>query len=278
VILWLQIHWGYSAIKVGLASAPGPAIVPIFATIADNVQHKIRLPAGIIAATGALIMGIGGLLFAARLGTDPHYASDFLRTFWRGFLTSLKQRGLGGVRLVISDQHAGLVKALKRCFQGAGHQRCRVHFARNLLAHVPKDKADMVASMFRMVFAQPDPAAVHATWDEVRDRLTTSFPKIGPLMDDAKAEVLAFTSFPKSHWQKVWSTNPLERINKEIKRRSRVVGIFPNPAAVIRLVGAVLADMHDEWQAGDRRYLSDSSMALLYPERDNARVATESGT
>jgi putative transposase len=211
------------------------------------------------------------------LGLDVGDSED--ETFWRGFLTSLKQRGLSGVRLVISDQHAGLVRALKRCFQGAGHQRCRVHFARNLLAHVPKDKADMAASMFRMIFAQPDPAAAHATWDEVRDRLTASFPKIGPLMDDAKAEVLAFTSFPKPHWQKVWSTNPLERINKEIKRRSRVVGIFPNTASVIRLVGAVLADMHDEWQAGDRRYLSDTSMAQLYPERDNAIVAAiDSGT
>lgn len=167
------------------------------------------------------------------LGLDVGDSED--ETFWRGFLTSLKGRGLGGVRLVISDQHAGLVKALKRCFQGAGHQRCRVHFARNLLAHVPKDKADMVASMFRMIFSAPDAEAVHATWEGVRDRLAASFPKIGPLMDDARAEVLAFTAFPKAHWQKIWSTNPLERINKEIKRRSRVVGIFPNPAAVIRL-------------------------------------------
>lgn len=178
---------------------------------------------------------------------------------------------------MISDQHAGLVKALKRCFQGAGHQRCRVHFVRNLLAHVPMDKADMVASMFRMIFSAPDAEAVHATWDEVRDRLAASFPKIGPLMDDARAEVLAFNVFPKAHWQKIWSTNPLERISKEIKRRSRVVGIFPNPAAVIRLVGPVLADMHDEWQAGDRRYLSEGSMALLYPDSDNALVAAISG-
>ncbi len=205
------------------------------------------------------------------LGLDVGDSED--ETFWRGFLTSLKGRGLGGVRLVISDQHSGLVKALRRCFQGAGHQRCRVHFARNLLAHVGKDKADMVAAMFRTIFAQPDPAAAHAAWDEVRDRLAASFPKIGPLMDDAKAEVLAFTAFPKPHWQKIWSTNPLERINKEIKRRSRVVGIFPNPAAVIRLVGAVLADMHDEWQAGERRYLSDSSMDLLYPDRNTEPVA-----
>jgi putative transposase len=135
----------------------------------------------------------------------------------------------------------------------------------------------MVASMLRTVFVQPGPKAVHAAWDELRDRLAESFPKIGPLMDDAKTEVLAFTTFPKAHWQKLWSTNPLERINKEIKRRSRVVGIFPNAAAVIRLVGAVLADMHDEWQAGERRYLSDSSMALLYPERDNELAAIENG-
>ena len=143
------------------------------------------------------------------LGLDVGDSED--ETFWRGFLTSLKGRGLAGVRLVISDQHAGLVKALKRCFQGAGHQRCRVHFARNLLAHVPKDKADMVASMFRMIFSAPDAEAVHATWEEVRDRLAASFPKIGPLMDDARAEVLAFTftAFPKAHWQKIWSTNPL---------------------------------------------------------------------
>jgi putative transposase len=200
------------------------------------------------------------------LGLDVGDSED--EVFWRGFLTSLKQRGLGGVQLVISDQHAGLVKALKRSFQGAGHQRCRVHFARNLLAHVPKGQQNMVAAVFRTIFAQPDAASVAATWDSVRDQLAERFPKLGPFMDDAKAEVLAFTAYPRAHWTKIWSTNPLERVNKEIKRRARVVGIFPNPAAVIRLVGAVLNDMHDEWQAGERRYLSEASMALLYPESD----------
>ena len=131
----------------------------------------------------------------------------------------------------------------------------------------------MVAAVFRTIFAQPDADAVAATWDQVRDQLAARFPKIAPLMDGAKAEVLAFTGFPRAHWTKIWSTNPLERINKEIKRRSRVVGIFPNEASVIRLVGAVLADMHDEWQAGDRRYLSEGSMALLYPERDTDLIA-----
>jgi putative transposase len=205
------------------------------------------------------------------LGLDVGDSED--EVFWRGFLTGLKKRGLGGVRLVISDQHAGLVAALKRSFQGAAHQRCRVHFARNLLALVPKTHTDMVAAVFRTIFAQPDAATVAATWDEVRDQLAKSFPRIGPLMDEAKAEVLAFTAFPRAHWSKIWSTNPLERVNKEIKRRARVVGIFPNDAAVIRLVGAVLADMHDEWQSGERRYLSEGSMALLKPTGDTGTIA-----
>jgi len=206
------------------------------------------------------------------LGLDVGDSED--EVFWRGFLTSLKKRGLGGVKLVVSDQHAGLVAALKRSFQGTAHQRCRVHFARNLLAHVPKSHGDMAAAVFRTVFAQPDAATVAATWDEVRDQLAARFPKIGPLMDGAKTEVLAFAAFPRAHWSKVWSTNPLERVNKEIKRRARVVGIFPNDAAVIRLVGAVLADLHDEWQSADnRRYLSEGSMALLYPDRDNEPIA-----
>ena len=128
-----------------------------------------------------------------------------------------------------SDQHAGLVKALRRSFQGAGHQRCRVHFARNLLAHVPKGQQNMVAAVFRTIFAQPDATAVQATWDTVRDQLAERFPKIGPFMDDAKAEVLTFTAYPRAHWTKIWSTNPLERVNKEIKRRARVVGSSPTP-------------------------------------------------
>jgi putative transposase len=205
------------------------------------------------------------------LGLDVGDSED--EVFWRGFLVALKKRGLGGVRLVISDQHAGLVAALRRSFQGAGHQRCRVHFARNLLAHVPKSHSDMVAAVFRTIFAQPDAPTVAATWDEVRDQLTSRFPKIGPLMDQAKTEVLAFAAFPRAHWSKIWSTNPLERVNKEIKRRARVVGIFPNEAAVVRLVGAVLTDMHDEWQSGERRYLSEASMALLNPNRDTGTIA-----
>ena len=209
------------------------------------------------------------------LGLDVGDSED--EVFWKGFLSSLKQRGLTGVKLVISDQHAGLVKALTRCFQGTSHQRCRVHFARNLLAHVPKAQTDYVAAAFRTIFAQSKPSEVHAAWEKTREEFAARFPKLGPLMDEAKAEVLAFTAFPRPHWRKIWSTNPLERVNKEIKRRSRVVGIFPNSAAVIRLVGAVLIDMHDEWVAGDRRYLSEGSMAKHYETSDNADIAAIEG-
>ncbi|AQX16401.1 transposase [Tessaracoccus lapidicaptus] len=209
------------------------------------------------------------------LGLDVGDSED--EVFWRGFLTSLKGRGLHGVRLVISDQHAGLTAAIVRCFQGAAHQRCRVHFARNLLALVPKSQMDMVAAVFRTIFAQPDPDTVSSTWDSVRDQLADRIVKIGPLMDTAKTEVLAFAGFPRAHWSKIWSTNPLERLNKEIKRRARVVGIFPNEASVIRLVGMILADTNDEWITDERRYLSEGSMALLLPARDNEPIAAITG-
>jgi putative transposase len=228
------------------------------------VSKAVVVATGITATGGREVLGLA-------VGDSEE------ETFWRAFLTDLRGRGLSGVRLVISDQHAGLVAALRRCLQGAAHQRCRVHFARNLLALIPKSHKDMVAAVFRTIFAQPDRAAVFAAWEEVRDQLVKTFPKVGPSMDAAKTEVLAFTAFPKAHWIKIWSNNPLERINKEIKRRSRVVGIFPNEDAVIRLVGAVLADTHDEWQVHDRRYLSEASMALLPPDRDTESAAITSG-
>ena len=193
--------------------------------------------------------------------------------FWQQFLASLRVRGLTGVRLVVADAHAGLGAAADRVLLGAARQRCRVHFIRNLLAVVPRSHQYMAAALFRTVFAQPDAAAVRSAWDDVAGRLSASFPKAGPLMGAAEDEVLAFCAFPKAHWQKIWSTNPIERINKEIKRRSRVVGIFPNEASAIRLVGAILADLHDEWQASDRRYLSEDSMGQLHPPRDSLAAA-----
>jgi transposase-like protein len=189
--------------------------------------------------------------------------------FWRAFMASLRKRGLGGVRLVISDQHAGLVSALRRVFQGASHQRCRVHFARNLLARVPKGQQEMVAAALRMVFAYATREEISDQYDRVCDMLTEHFEKAAVLMRGAKEEVLAFSAFPRAHWRQIWSTNPLERLNKELKRRCRVVGIFPNEDSVVRLAGAVLLDIHDEWQAAERRYFSETSMAKLTAERDN---------
>ncbi len=229
-------------------------------------DHQVVSKA-VVVATGITATGQREVL-----GLDVGDSED--EVFWRGFLRSLKNRGLGGVRLVISDQHAGLTAAIRRCFQGAAHQRCRVHFARNLLAVIPKAHQDMVAALFRTVFAGIDAEAVSAQWDHVRATLAERWPKAAALMDAAKPEVLAFTAFPVEHWRKIWSTNPLERVNKEIKRRSRVVGIFPNEASVIRLVGAVLADLHDDWISSDRRYLSEGSMAKLYPERDDHLTVT----
>jgi putative transposase len=199
------------------------------------------------------------------LGVDIGDSED--ETFWTRFLRSLKDRGLSGVRLVISDAHAGLKAAITKCFLGSSWQRCRVHFARNLLARVPKGDQEMVAAAFRSIFAQSDPEKLAARYDEVTDALASRLPKAAELLADAKADVLAFSTFPQAHWRKIWSNNPLERLNKEIKRRSRVVGIFPNDTAAIRLIGAVLADQHDEWAVA-RRYLSEESMTDLNRPRE----------
>jgi transposase-like protein len=167
------------------------------------------------------------------------------------------------VQLVISDAHAGLKKAIARCCQGSSWQRCRVHFARNLLAKVPKGSQDMVAAALRSVFAQPEAQAVEQHWDQVTTMLREKFPAAAALMEQSKEDVLAFRPFPPEHWRKIWSTNPLERLNKEIKRRTRVVGIFPNDASIIRLVGALLLEQQEEWHLDGRRVFSELSMAKL---------------
>src|SRR5215203_3684244 len=183
--------------------------------------------------------------------------------FWTAFLRSLKARGLGGTQLVISDAHAGLKAAISAVLLGASWQRCRVHFMRNVLARVPRGNSEMVAAAIRTVFAQPDAEHVHSQLDVIAGMLGRQFPQVESMLRDAEDDLLAFTGFPVAHWKKIWSTNPLERLNKEIKRRTDVVGVFPNPAALLRLAGAVLVEAHDEWQVSDRRYLSEGSMALL---------------
>jgi len=195
------------------------------------------------------------------LGLDVGPSED--GAFWVSFLRSLVARGLSGVRLVTSDAHRGLKGAIEVVLQGASWQRCRVHFMRNALSLVPKAAQQMVGATIRTVFAQPDSGSAREQWRRVSDGFGVRFPKLSGLMEEAEEDVLAYASFPQEHWQKIWSNNPLERLNKEVKRRTNVVGIFPNEESVIRLVGAVLSEQHDEWQVAPRRYFSAGSLAKL---------------
>ena len=185
--------------------------------------------------------------------------------FWAEFLRGLRDRGLGGVQLVISDAHRGLVNAVDTVLQGSAWQRCRVHFMRNALAKVGKGHQEMVAATIGTIFAQPGPAEVHAHVDLVADTLHRQFPAVTELLLAAKTDLTAFADFPHAHWRKIWSTNPIERLNREVKRRTDVVGIFPNPSALLRLSACVLIEAHDQWQVSDRRYLPEETTALLTP-------------
>jgi putative transposase len=179
---------------------------------------------------------------------------------WLAFLRSLVARGLAGVRLATSDAHAGLVDAVASTLPGASWQRCRTHFVRNLQTRVPKAAQTLVATLVRSIFAQPDAASVHEQHARVVAQLEDRFPEAAAMLAEAAPALLAFTCFPKEHWRQLWSSNPLERLNKEIRRRTDVVGIFPDRASVIRLVGAVLAEQNDEWAVA-RRYMSADSIA-----------------
>jgi len=183
---------------------------------------------------------------------------------WTGFLRGLAARGLSGVQLVISDAHQGLVEAARSVLAGAAWQRCRTHYLRNLLTRVPKSAQPLVATLVRSIFAQPDAAQVAAQHERVVDQLAERFPAAAEHLADAGPEILAFTGFPKEHWRQIWSTNPQERLNKEVRRRTDVVGTFPDRASVLRLVGAVLAETHDEW-ADTRRYMTVDALLRSDP-------------
>ena len=197
------------------------------------------------------------------LGLDVGLSED--RVFWRTFFQGLVARGLHGVQLVISDAHPGLKQAIAEVFVGAAWQRCRVHFMRNLLTRVPKTAQAMVAAAVRTIFQQADRTAAQRQLRDVCQSLQARFPHAVALLEEAEEEVFTFYDFPAEHWRQIYSTNPLERLNKELKRRSAVVGIFPNRAAVIRLLGALLMEQNDEWLVG-RHYFSETSMhKLLHP-------------
>ena len=196
-----------------------------------------------------------------------HIGPSEAEPFWSGFLKSLVRRGLRGVKLVVSDAHQGLKAAIARVFE-ASWQRCRVHWMRNALAHVPKGQHSMVAAALRQAFLQPDHAAAAQTWRQVADQMRRRWPKLGALMDDSEHDVLAYMTFPAQHRTKLHSTNPLERLNKEVKRRADVVGIFPNEASIIRLIGAVLLEQNDEWQLQHRYMQVEAMTDLSTPETD----------
>jgi putative transposase len=224
----------------------------------------------VVAATGVSMGGDREVLGCA-VGDSEDEA------FWSAFLRSLRERGLTGVRLVISDHHLGLTKAIASVMIGAAWQRCRVHFMRNVLARVPRANAEMVAAAIRTIFAQPDSAAVADQFDRIVAMLEGQFPDVASMLTDAREDLLAFAPFPLEHWRKVWSTNPLERLHREVKRRCDVVGVFPNDTSIDRLVTAVIVEQHDEWAVAERRYLSETSMARLR-QTDSAQLPASKRT
>ena len=237
----------------------GHAAFPYVFCDATYVKARVRgrvVSRAVVVATGVTATGDREVL-----GVDVGDSES--GAFWTAFLKGLRARGLDGVALVISDHHLGLKEAIGAVFVGSTWQRCRVHFMRNVLARVPRASAEMVAAAVRTIFAQPDAAHVRSQLAEVAHMLGAQFPEVAAMLTDAGEDLLAFTAFPVAHWRKIWSTNPLERVNGEIKRRTNVVGIFPNDAAVVRLVTAVCVETHDEWAVAERRYLSEESMAKL---------------
>jgi|TARA_Y100000031_G_C8192139_1_gene371921 transposase-like protein len=225
----------------------------------DATYIKVRQSGRIVsvAAIVAVAANTEGRREVLGLAIGPSEAE----TFWTDFLRSLTRRGLRGVKLVVSDAHEGLKAAIAKVLN-ATWQRCRVHFMRNALAHVTRGQRLMVAAAIRTAFVQENHEAAVAQWRQVADSLRKRFQKLSKLMDEAEQDVLAFMTFPKDHWSKIHSTNPLERLNKEIKRRTNVVGIFPNNEAIIRLVGAILSEQNDEW-AVCRRYMTLETLARV---------------
>ena len=225
----------------------------------DATYVRVREGGRIVSV--AVIIAVGANADGRREVLGMAVGPSEAEPFWTKFLRSLTERGLRGVRLVISDAHEGLKKAVRKML-GATWQRCAVHFMRNALANVNVKQRGMVAAAIRTAFAQDKENDAHAEWNAVADRLRERFPRVSALMQEAQHDVLAYTSFHKSHWSQIRSTNPLERLNREVKRRTNVASIFPNEAAIVSLVGAILLEQNDEW-AVTRRYMSLETMIGL---------------
>ena len=225
---------------------------PFTFVAADALVLKVReggrvVPVHVLVATGVNADGHREIL-----GVQVTSSED--GAGWLAFFRDLTARGLTGVKLVTSDAHAGLVSAIGATLPGAAWQRCRTHYAANLMSATPKSSWGWVKALLHSIYDQPDAEAVHAQFDRVVDALAEKLPAVAEHLEQARADILAFTAFPKEIWRQIWSNNPNERLNREIRRRTDVVGIFPDRASIIRLVGAVLAEQHDEWAEG-RRYL-----------------------
>lgn len=239
----------------------------------DATYCKARVAGRVCSQAVVIATGVSADGRREVLGFDVGDSED--GAFWTAFLRSLKARGLRGVLLVISDAHEGLKGAIASVVLGSSWQRCKVHFLRNVLAQIPKGSAEMVLAAIRTIFAQPDEAHVHEQFETIASMLGRQSPRVESMLREARDDLLAFASFPQDHWKKIWSTNPLERLNREVKRRTDVVGVFPNPEALLRLAGSVLIEAHDEWAVSDRRYLSESSMAMLDPVPTKEVVTAE---
>ena len=243
----------------------------------DAIYLKVRQNHRIVNQAVVIAIGVRETGERQVLGFAVGGSED--TAFWLEFLRSLVQRGLKGVQLAISDAHEGLKAAIGQVLAGATWQRCRVHLMRNVLAHISQGDKAMVAAAIRTIFAQPNRQAASQQLAEVVQAMRPRWPKAAALLQQAEDDVLAYTAFPREHWSRIYSTNPLERLNREIKRRTNVVGVFPHEGAVIRLVGAILMEVNDEWTIG-RRYFSLETMRklkepepLLAPEPAPLRLA-----
>ncbi len=240
---------------------------------ADALVLKVREAGRTINVHTLIATAVNAEGYREILGVQVSSAED--GAGWLAFFRDLTARGLSGVALVTSDAHRGLVDAVGATLPGASWQRCRTHYAANLMSATPKNTWGWVKALLHSVYDQPDAAAVHAQFDRVLDALTGKLPTVAAHLDDARADILAFTAFPKAIWRQIWSNNPQERLNREIRRRTDVVGIFPDRAALIRLVGAVLAEQHDEWTEM-RRYigldvLAKSRLTVIGGAPDDAK-------
>ena len=250
---------------------------PFTFVAADALTMKVREGGRVINAVVLLATGVNGDGHREVLGM--RIATSETGAAWNGFFADLVARGLAGVRLVTSDAHAGLVEAIAAHLPGAAWQRCRTHYAANLMAVTPKSMWPAVKAMLHSVYDQPDAQAVNAQFERLLDYVSEKLPDVAEHLDAARADLLAFTAFPKDVWVQIWSNNPTERLNKEIRRRTDSVGIFPTREAIVRLVGAVLAEQTDEWAEG-RRYLGLDVLArcrlTVVPDTSTEEVTTSS--